>query len=788
MDYILRFDQISAQDLPLVGGKNASLGEMIRNLHALQINVPDGFATTTKAYHYFLDHNQLTQKIAAELKKINYQKIATIEAASKKIQTWILKANFPSDLSAQITKAYKAINKNKYSYAVRSSATAEDLPDASFAGQQDTYLNVSGIENILAAIKKVYASLFTARAISYRSNKNIDPNTIGISAGIQHMVRSDVGASGVMFTIDTESGFDQVIFITASYGLGETIVQGTVNPDEFYLHKPMLRNNFASIISRKCGSKKVKMVYANSGKATTRTIAVPQKQSEQFCLSDEDLLILGRAALAIEKHYQRQMDIEWAKDGLNNKIYILQARPETVETKTSRNHITSYELKTKGKMLISGRSIGHGIGSGIAKLLKSPKEMHKIKEGDILVTDMTDPNWEPIMKKASAIITNRGGRTCHAAIIAREMGIPAIVGTHTATQKIKHQQVITASCAEGETGFVYAGKSDYTMSKTELSSIPKLKTKLCLNLANPEQAFNFQYLPNDGIGLARLEFIIGNTIGIHPNALLNYKTLSAPLKKAITQKTAAYKNPIEFYVEKLTEGIGTIAAAFHPKPIIVRFSDFKSNEYADLLGGREFEPKEENPMLGYRGASRYLSGNFTECFLLEIQAMKRVREKLGLTNAHVMFPFVRTVEQAKQLITLLDKHGLSRSKDSGLKIYMMCEVPSNVILAEEFLQHFDGYSIGSNDLTQLLLGLDRDSQLISGLFDERDTAVKNQLAKVIETCKRLNKYVGICGQAPSDHPDLAHWLVEQNIDSLSLTPDTITKTFFALGDKSKSVK
>lgn len=787
MNYTLKFGQISAADLPLVGGKNASLGEMIRHLNSLQINVPDGFATTTKAYHYFLNYNQLTQRISSELKKINFKKIASINSASKKIQTWILQADFPADLSTEINKAYKAIHKNKHTYAVRSSATAEDLPDASFAGQQDTYLNVSGIDNILAAIKKVYASLFTARAISYRKNKNIDLNNIGISAGIQYMVRSDVGASGVMFTIDTETGFDQVIFITASYGLGETIVQGTVNPDEFYLHKPMLRNNFASIISRKCGSKKIKMIYGQ-GKTTTRTVAVPQKQREQFCLSDSDLLILGKAALAIENHYQRQMDIEWAKDGLTNKIYILQARPETVETKASRNQITSYELKTKGKMLISGRSIGHGIGSGIAKLLKSPKEMNKLKEGDILVTDMTDPNWEPIMKKASAIITNRGGRTCHAAIIAREMGIPAIVGTHTATKKIKNQQLITASCIEGETGFVYAGKSDFTMNKTELSSIPKIKTRLCLNLANPEQAFNFQYLPNDGIGLARLEFIIGNTIGIHPNALLNYKSLKNPLKNAINKRISAYKNPIEFYVEKLTEGIGTIAAAFHPKPIIVRFSDFKSNEYADLLGGRDFEPKEENPMLGYRGASRYLSGNFTECFLLEIEAMKRVREKLGLTNAHVMFPFVRTVEQAKQLIALLEKNGLSRQKDKELKIYMMCEVPSNVILAEEFLEHFDGYSIGSNDLTQLLLGLDRDSQLISNLFDERDVAVKNQLAKVIETCKRLNKYVGICGQAPSDHPDLADWLVEQNIDSLSLTPDTITKTFFALGDKSKKQK
>ncbi len=787
MSTIFKFSEITLSDIAQVGGKNASLGEMTTHLSSLGITVPAGFATSAQAYYDFLATNDIDKAITERLNDLNTTNLTDLQQASHEIQTMILTASFASDFESQLKTAYSQLGlKPEQTVAVRSSATAEDLPDASFAGQHETFLNISGIENILTAIKKVYASLFTERAIAYRAHHNLNHLKIAMSAGIQQMVRSDKGASGVIFTLDTESGFDQVILITAAYGLGEALVQGAVNPDEFCVHKPTLKQNKDSIIYRKLGTKTVKMIYQTNHTAIdrTETIAVPTEEQLQFCLNDQEILALARQALTIEKHYGKAVDIEWAKDGVDHQIYIVQARPETVKSNKKHQVLEQYQLKETGKVITSGRSVGQRIGQGHARLLTDPNDMEQLKNGDILVTDMTNPDWEPIMKKASAIITNRGGRTCHAAIIARELGIPAIVGCGNATSSIKEGQTITVSCAEGETGHVYEGLLKFEVAKSEITQLPKLPLKLCMNLANPEQAFTYQFLPNDGVGLARLEFIIGNMIGVHPNALLHFDELTPELQTQIQKKTAGYASPTEFYIEKLTEGIATIAAAFYPKPIIVRFSDFKSNEYANLLGGHDFEPHEENPMLGYRGGSRYNMGNFRECFLLECEAIKRVRDKLGLTNAHIMFPFVRTVNEAKQLIEIIKSQGLERGKND-LCVYMMCEIPSNAILAEDFLQYFDGFSIGSNDLTQLTLGLDRDSAVIANLFDENDPAVKALLHKVITTCKKLNKYVGICGQGPSDHIEFAEWLMDEGIMSISLTPDSIVKTWLTLAKVAK---
>lgn len=777
----LPFSDITLKDLPRVGGKNASLGEMIHHLSTLGIKVPNGFATTSDAYRAFLSENKLDKKIYSRLNSWNASNIAELKSISDEIQQAVLNAQFSTAFIDAITSAYNQLHLSpSQTVAARSSATAEDLAEASFAGQQETYLNVQGIDAVLVALKKVYASLFTERAISYRVHHKFAHEEVAISVGVQQMVRSDRGASGVLFTIDTETGFDQVIFITASYGLGEMIVKGAVNPDEFYVHKPTLQNNKQSIISRKLGSKKTKMIYAANQNDCTTIVDVAHADQHQFCLADQEILQLAKQAAIIEKHYQKPMDIEWAKDGTTNEIYIIQARPETVKALQSSQFVEQYTLTASSKPILSGRSVGQKIGQGVARVIQNPTEKMLFQPGEVLVADMTDPDWEPIMKQASAIITNRGGRTCHAAIIARELGIPAVVGCTNATEIIKNNTEITASCAQGDTGYIYAGKVPYENKKIEIANLPKIPVKLCMNLANPEQAFMYQSIPNNGIGLARIEFIISNMIGIHPNAILHPEKLPEDIRQKIKGKTSAYSSPKEFYIEKLAEGIATIAAAFYPKPVIVRFSDFKSNEYANLLGGDTFEPHEENPMIGYRGASRYISGDFQPCFALECEAIKRVRNQKGLTNTQIMFPFVRTVNEAKKLIEICASHNLVRGQDD-LKMIMMCEIPSNALLAEEFLQYFDGYSIGSNDLTQLTLGLDRDSELVANLFDERNDAVKKLLHDIIHTCKKLNKYVGICGQGPSDHPDLAAWLVEQGIDTLSLTPDSIMKTWMMLG-------
>ncbi len=778
MQLILPFSKITLSCLPQVGGKNASLGEMFNKLSQLGIRIPNGFATTSDAYQAFLESNHLKQTIFSQLKNLDPNDINQLKKISKSIQALILKSDFSLEFETAINNAYQELNLNaEQSVAVRSSATAEDLDSASFAGQQDSYLNVSGINNILHCIKLVYASLFNERAISYRIHHHFDHEKVSISVGIQQMIRSDVGSSGVAFTLDTESGFDQVVFITAAYGLGEAIVQGSVNPDEFYVHKPT-----EAIISRKLGSKKTKMIYATEGNERVKTISNTQQDQQSFCLTDHDIVILAKQCLLIEKHYEKPMDIEWAKDGVDQQIYILQARPETANThkNNSRHYIEQYQIEKKDEPIVIGRSVGQKIGSGIARYVTDPKQMDALKQGEILIADTTNPDWEPIMKRAAAIVTNRGGRTCHAAIIAREMGIPAVVGCSNATALISANSTITVSCAEGETGYIYPGLVDFKIEKTQINNLAQLPVKICMNLANPEQAFVNQFLPNDGIGLMRLEFIISNMIGIHPNAILHPEKTDDKTSAEIAEKTAAYSSPKEFYIEKLAEGIATISAAFYPKPVIVRFSDFKSNEYANLLGGKIFEPDEENPMIGYRGASRYISGNFMECFELECEAIKRVRDNKKLINTHVMFPFVRTLSEAKKLIEITAKNKLTRG-ENNLKFYMMCEIPSNALLAEEFLQYFDGYSIGSNDLTQLTLGLDRDSALVADLFDERNEAVKILLHQIITTCKKLNKYVGICGQGPSDHPDLAKWLMKEGIDSMSLTPDSIMKTRIMLG-------
>ena len=782
--FIKKFSDISINDIESVGGKNASLGEMINNLSSLGVNVPDGFATTSYAFQEFLKANRLDKKIPELLKKLDVNSIKELKKTGSKIRNLILKAKIPSELLKSIEEAWTNICKNKnYSFAVRSSATAEDLPNASFAGQQETYLNIVGLKALVDAMQKVYASLYTDRAIAYRVHQKFDHSDVSISVGFQRMVRSDKSTSGVMFTLDTESGSEDIIFINASYGLGETIVQGSVNPDEFYVFKDGLKNNHFPIIRKNLGEKSEKMLFTNKSEAgkSVKTVKVAKHLSNQFCISDKDIIQLAKYGSIIEKHYGKCMDIEWGKDGDDNKIYILQARPETVHS-NSGNKITKFSLKENSEILITGRSIGQKIGVGIARIIDSPKNMDKVKEGDVLVADMTDPDWEPVMKRASGIITNRGGRTCHAAIIARELGIPAIVGTNTATNTINSGVPVTVSCAEGEVGKVYKGKLNYETEEYEISKLPKIPVKIMMNVGNPDKAFSFSRIPNEGVGLARLEFIINKMIGIHPKALIQYSKIDKSTKRLIDKKMYGYKDPINFFISKLSEGIATIGAAFNNKPVIVRMSDFKSNEYANLIGGKQFEPKEENPMLGFRGAGRYVSEAFKDCFQLECEAFKKVRNEMGLKNIQLMIPFIRTLKEAKDVINLLEVNGLKRGKD-GLKIIMMSELPSNALLADSFLKYFDGMSIGSNDMTQLTLGLDRDSSLVADVFDERDDAVKMMLSLSIDACLKKGKYIGICGQGPSDHSDLADWLLKKNIESMSLNPDTVIDTWFKLAGK-----
>lgn len=785
MEYVVSLDSVSLADVHIVGGKNASTGEMIRNLSHLNIKVPNGFATTVSAYKAFLAENHLDKKINQALSVLNISNLAALNKTSQQIRKWIIDASFSSEFKNEITTAYKKLK--NCAVAVRSSATAEDLAMASFAGAQETFLNVKGIKNILEAIKLVFASLFTSRAINYRHEHGFHTDSVALSVGIQPMIRSDKACSGVMFTLDTESGFDQVILIAASYGLGETVVQGQVNPDEFIVYKPALVKNKQAILQRTLGEKAVKMIYtsANHAHKSVKTISVPTADRARFCLTDKEIHSLAKQALLIEKYYGKPMDIEWAKDGINGDLYIVQARPETVNSQSKSNPVIErYMLAEQGKILASGQSIGQRIGQGEAHIILDTKKLDTFKTGEVLVTDMTDPDWEPIMKRASAIVTNRGGRTCHAAIIARELGIPAVIGCGDATSKIKNKAQITVSCAEGRIGNIYAGKLKFSVKKIQVDNMPKLPFKLCLNIGNPGKAFTNQFLPNDGVGLARLEFIISDKIGIHPNAILNTMTLPKEIKNEILKRTSAYTTAKEFYIEKLREGISTIAAAFFPKEVIFRFSDFKSNEYANLLGGNLYEAAEENPMLGFRGAARYKDPHFKKCFELECEAFNRVREQMGLTNAQVMIPFVRTVQELKEIILLLENNGLKRGKNN-LKIYMMCEVPSNAILADKFLKYVDGFSIGSNDLTQLTLGLDRDSYQMSSLFDERDDAVKSLIQMAISACKKAGKYIGICGQAPSDHLDFAKWLMQEGIQGISLNPDTIVETWLQLGEKLK---
>ncbi|MES0327458.1 MAG: phosphoenolpyruvate synthase [Gammaproteobacteria bacterium] len=780
---VIWFNQLGIKDIDVVGGKNASLGEMISHLSGLGINVPDGFATTADAFRHFLAQQNLDEKIRHRLETLNTNDVAALVEAGAEIRQWILDTPFPEDFLAEISQAWQRLQADDASLAVavRSSATAEDLPDASFAGQQETFLNVNGLDNVLIAIKHVFASLYNDRAISYRVHQNFEHEKVALSAGIQRMVRSDLGASGVLFTLDTESGFRDVVLITGSYGLGETVVQGAVNPDEFYVYKPNLLQHKPAILNRTLGSKLIKMVHAENTEHnnSVQTVDISEQDRNRFCLSDEQVEQLAQQALTIEQHYARPMDIEWTLDGTNNQLYIVQARPETVESRASNSVIERYELKQAGKVLVEGRAVGQRIGSGNACLVKDPSQMSLIKKGDVLVTDMTDPDWEPIMKLASAIVTNRGGRTCHAAIIARELGIPAVVGCGNATDAINEGDNITVSCAEGDTGFIYQDLLDFEIIHTDTGEMPELPTKIMLNVGNPSRAFAFSRLPNAGVGLARLEFIINNTIGIHPKVLLNFEQQPEELKQQINVRIAGYTDPVNFYVDKLVEGIATLGAAFSPRPVIVRLSDFKSNEYAKLLGGDLFEPEEENPMIGFRGTSRYLSDEFRDCFELECRALKKVRDDMGLTNIEIMVPFCRTLEEAQQVIQLLADNGLKRSENK-LRIIMMCEIPSNAVLAEEFLAYFDGFSIGSNDMTQLALGLDRDSGLVAHLFDERNPAVKKLLAMAIDACHAKNKYIGICGQGPSDYPDFAAWLFEKNISSISLNPDTVVDTWLHL--------
>ena len=780
MQWVKRFSELGIGDVPVVGGKNASLGEMYRVLGSEGIKVPNGFATTAEGFRLYIEHNNLHKKIAAELEQLDTRNIDALQISGAKIRQWIMHGAMPDELAVDIREAYKELEAEygeNTDVAVRSSATAEDLPDASFAGQQETFLNVKGIDGVLSAVKHVFASLYNDRAISYRVHQGFAHGDVALSAGIQRMVRSETGVSGDVFTLETESGFKGVVLITGSYGLGETIVQGAVNPDEFYVHKETLLAGRPAVLRRTLGSKAIKMIYddhATIGR-TIKTVDVPEADRRRYCLSDAQLESLAAMAISIEKHYQCPMDIEWALDGDDDELYIVQARPETVKSRENKNVIERYQLNEKGKILCEGRAIGGRIGSGPARVINDISQMDRVQPGDVLITDMTDPDWEPVMKRASAIVTNRGGRTCHAAIIARELGIPAVVGCGNATEVLNEDAPLTVSCAEGDSGFIYEGLLNFNIQQSQAEELPKLPTKLMMNVGNPDRAFDFAGIPNEGIGLARLEFIINRMIGIHPKALLEFDQQSPELQQQITELTCAYADPVSFYVDKLVEGISTLAAAFAHKPVIVRMSDFKSNEYANLLGGARYEPHEENPMIGFRGAARYIAKDFRPAFELECQALKRVRDEMGFTNVEIMIPFVRTLTEAEGVITLLSENGLVRGQN-GLRIIMMCELPSNAVLAEEFLQHFDGFSIGSNDMTQLTLGLDRDSGLIAHAFDERDPAVKKMLHLAITACNKLGKYVGICGQGPSDHPDLAEWLLEEGISSISLNPDTVVQT------------
>ena len=785
LEQVIPFESLRNKDVSLVGGKNASLGEMISQLQANGVRVPTGFATTANAFNEFLKYDALGQKIEQELDGLDIDDVTLLAVVGKKIRQWIIKTPFSDTLNKDIEKSYEALIKKSAkgtTFAVRSSATAEDLPDASFAGQQESFLNIHGVENIKQAIKEVFASLYNDRAISYRVHKGFIHSDVAISAGIQQMVRSDIGCSGVMFTIDTESGFKDVVFITASYGLGETVVQGAVNPDEFYVHKPLLKQGMPAIVRRTIGSKKVKMIFSEDTKAglSTKIVDVSPKESDVFSISDEDIIELSKYAVLIESHYKCPMDIEWGKNGLDGKIYILQARPETVKSQ-NKNIIETYALKEKGKAIVAGRAVTQKIGVGPVRIVRDPSEMHTVQPGDVLVADMTDPNWEPVMKRASALVTNRGGRTCHAAIIARELGIPAIVGSVNATKLLNDGDLVTVSCSEGETGIVYQGELKYEITTQDDGKLNKPPVKLMMNVGNPDMAFTFAQTPNHGVGLARLEFVINNMIGIHPKAILNYSAMPADIQKAIDYQSKGYKSPKDFYISKITEGVATIASAFYPNPVIVRTSDFKSNEYKNLVAGDIYEPDEENPMIGFRGAARYISKEFQECFSLECEAILKARNEMGLTNVQVMVPFVRTLSEAKSVIDIMEKYGLKRG-ENGLKVIMMCEVPSNAIMASEFLEYFDGFSIGSNDLTQLTLGIDRDSGILADGFDERDPAVTSLIEIAIKAAKKQKKYIGICGQGPSDHPDFAKWLVKQKISSLSLNPDTVISTWKELNN------
>ena len=783
--YVIKLEELGMDDIETVGGKNASLGEMISNLSGLGVTVPGGFATTAAAYRDFLSAGGLDKKISGVLDKLDVDDIDALTDAGSTIRQWILETPLPDRLMEAVRLSWDEMREGKdIAVAVRSSATAEDLPDASFAGQQETFLNVRGFDNVVEAMHHVFASLFNDRAIAYRVHQGFDHSQVALSAGIQTMVRSDMAASGVLFTLDTETGFRDAVLITSSYGLGETVVQGAVNPDEFYVYKPALAKGKHPILRKNLGSKAIKMIYSGDptpGK-TVETVDVDEEDSLSFSLSDDDIIELSKIAVTIEKHYARPMDIEWGKDGTDGKLYILQARPETVQSQSGRT-IQRYRLKSTSDVVITGRSIGHKIGGGTAKVIRSVAEMNRVRPGDVLVSDMTDPDWEPVMKRASAIVTNRGGRTCHAAIIARELGIPAVVGCGAATELIADGMDVTISCAEGDEGLVYRGNLEFEETVIKLDSLPDIPVKIMMNVGNPDRAFDFANIPHRGVGLARLEFIINRMIGVHPQALLEYEKVDDKTRAAIDDQIAGYPDPVEFFVEKLAEGIATIAAAFAPEPVIVRLSDFKSNEYAHLIGGEKYEPDEENPMIGFRGAARYVADSFRPCFELECRALRRVRNDMGLSNVQVMIPFVRTVKQAKQVIDLMAENGLARGKD-GLKIIMMSELPTNALLADQYLEYFDGMSIGSNDMTQLALGLDRDSALVADTFDERDDAVKALLSMTIAACKKHGKYVGICGQGPSDHPDLARWLLDQGIESMSLNPDTVIETWMFLAGES----
>ncbi len=788
-DFILWFEDVNLNDIHRVGGKNASLGEMIQALAGTSVKVPGGFATTANAFRYFISETGLQQKISATLAQLDVHDVTALQKTGKQIRDWIMHVDMPLQLQQEIRYACQQLEQrygNKASYAVRSSATAEDLVDASFAGQQETYLNIQGETAIIDAIQAVFASLYNDRAIAYRVHHGFAHDDVALSAGIQLMVRSDLASSGVMFTLDTESGFENVIFLTSAYGLGESVVQGSVNPDEFYIYKPALHNNQHAILRRTLGSKKRKMIFSSQTQhqTSTKTIDTSKQEQQQFSLTDDEVMTVARMALEIEQHYNKPMDIEWAKDGISGEIYIVQARPETVKSRDNRHVLERYELQAAAdrKVLISGRSVGQRIATGKVRVIEHASEMEQLQPGEILVTDMTDPDWEPVMKRAAAIITNRGGRTCHAAIIARELGVAAIVGCGDATLILKTGQEVTVSCAEGDEGFVYEGVLDYRINKINLAEMPELPFKIMLNVGTPDRAFDFSFLPNHGVGLARLEFVINRNIGIHPKALLQYNIQDDDIKQQIDERIKGYPDPVSFYIEKLVEGIATIAAAFAPKPVIVRLSDFKSNEYANLTGGRRYEPHEENPMIGFRGASRYIDTRFQDCFELECFAIRKVREEMGLTNVAIMIPFVRTLEEAHEISNLLKENDLVRG-ENGLNIMMMCEIPSNALLADRFLKYFDGFSIGSNDMTQLTLGLDRDSELIAERFDERNEAVKSLLGMAIQSCRLNNKYVGICGQGPSDHPDFAFWLMEQGIHSVSLNPDSVIETWLYLAEQ-----